>query len=137
MSTDNKPSVFERIRQMNEMFEVPINERFTDHGNDRLAKFHKITADEMKELKDCFNELTAETDGVAFADYLADQCVYNISEAIRWGIDLEKVLHAVIDSQESKLFDGKPVWNGDRSKFLKGPNFIAPDAAIAKIVYGK
>jgi len=130
---------FERILQMNAIFGITTPDEPTDHGKDRLQKFYKITREEMNELPDCYEDdaIGGGTNLVSMADYCADQIYYHISEALRWGIDIERVLQAVIDSQETKLVDGKAIWNSDGSKYLKGPNFVAPENAIAEILFPK
>ena len=128
-----QPSFVERISKMNITFEVPISLKPTDIGSDRIHKFHTVLKDEVNELLDAVN-LSGPSDLVAYADCLGDIIVYVFSEAERWGIPLDEVLHAILDSQDSKLVDGKPVWAPDRSKFIKGPNYQPAEEAIKTIL---
>ncbi len=128
-----QPSFVERISQMNATFEVPTNKHPTDMGWNRIKKFHNVLKEEVGELLDAAN-LSGPSDLVAYADCLGDIIVYVFSEAERWGIPLDEVLHAILDSQNSKLIDGKPIWAPDRSKFIKGPNYQPPEEAIKAIL---
>jgi hypothetical protein len=70
---------------------------------------------------------------VSLADFLADIIVYATSEARRWGIPIEQVLDCIMDSQESKLVDNKPL-KDERDKFVKGPNYRRPEPMIAQVL---
>ena len=125
----------ERISQMNKTFEVPTNDTPTDMGASRIQQFHKVLSEEVNELLEALPESPdGSSNMVAYADCLGDIVVYVFSEAERWGIPLDAVLHAILDSQDSKLVDGKPVWAPDRSKFIKGPNYQPPESAILEIL---
>jgi len=135
-----------RIQGMNDMFNIPCPEQLTDCGPERLAQFHQVLIEEVDELRCCdskgaWYETTEHaligdkgTDFVALADNLADIIVYTLSEAKRWGIPIEKIFNAVMNSQETKLVDGKALWSSDGSKFIKGPDYIAPEAEIRKML---
>lgn len=130
-----------RIRRMNTIFELEVNDKPTDLGEDRLNKFYKVIWAELNELGECTELAQDENDNdvyptnlVALADVLGDLIVYITSEAQRWGIPILAVLHAIMDSQDSKLVDGKPLKAPDNSKFIKGPNFIPPETRIKEIL---
>ena len=128
-------SFVERISQMNVTFEVPTNKYLTDMGTSRIQQFHKVLSEEVNELLEAIPvETYAATNLVAYADCLGDIIVYVFSEAERWGIPLDEVLHAILDSQDSKLVNSKPVWAPDHSKFIKGPNYQPPEEAIKAIL---
>lgn len=59
-----------------------------------------------------------------------DDCV---GMAHSCSLPLEGILQAVLDSQDSKLVDGKPV-KDERGKFLKGPNYVPPEPAIRALI---
>lgn len=132
----NYPRTFiQRISDMNRTFEVPTNNKPTDLGPDRIYKFHKVLSDEVDELLQAAPKYEGDpSDLVAYADCLGDIVVYVFSEAERWGIPLVSVIHAILDSQDSKLVDGKPVWAPDKSKFIKGPNYLPPEDKIKEIL---
>lgn len=148
----------QRIERMNTTFELPSNKTLTNQGALRLLKFYKTIIDEVTELLDCTNseylkENILESDPfleddvepllqndleinyVALADTLADLVVYVFSEAKRWGIPILEVLEIVMDSQDSKLVDGKPLMSKDGAKFIKGPYFEAPEPKIKQLLY--
>ena len=124
-----------RIEQMNETFDLPSNDTLTDQGPDRIGKFYEVLSEEIEEIWDVHSETDpASCNYVALADLLADITVYVFSEARRWGIPIVDVLHAVMDSQDSKLVDGKALMAEDGSKFIKGPDYIPPEDKIAAIL---
>lgn len=131
-----------RVHKMGVTFEVPMNDKPTDLGPKRIEDFIENLAGtehgEIWELRTAVSKYPEE-DGTAvdltvIADTLGDIIVYCLSEANRWGIPIIDVLHAILDSQDSKLEDGKPVWNEGRTKFIKGPNYVAPEPVIEQIV---
>lgn len=151
----------DRIRRMNEIFEIDLNDAPVNLGSVRLKQFKSILAEELEEIDSLIRRLErveerCETTGmtlsnivengvladdaaeiletmVGFADLLADLNVYVASESVRWGLPHTRVLHAVMDSQDSKLVDGKPI-KDERNKFMKGPNYQPPEMAIRKIL---
>lgn len=130
-------SILARIKQMNEMMRLPINEKPTVLGGKRVTDFHKTILDETMEIVDVITARNPENKLVAMADLLADMIVYCMSEAVKWGIPIKQVIHAVIDSQESKLDEnGNPIFD-ERGKFLKGPNYQPPEPAIHNILFGE
>lgn len=122
-----------RIEKMNETFNLPSNDKLTDQGLERLQQFYKVLSEELDELKLVYNS-NKEPDFVALADCLGDLTVYIFSEARRWGIPLVDVLHLIMNSQDSKLVDGKPLMAEDGSKFIKGPNYQPPEDAIRELL---
>ena len=129
-----------RIERMNRIFDIPCNDQLTDLGRRRMCQFHEILQKEIFELTPLTmgapDRQLRNNEVVAFADVLADVIVYAVSEAKRWGIPLVPILHAVMDSQDSKLVDGKPIKDVRTDKFLKGPNYKPPEAEIKKIMFG-
>jgi len=132
-----------RIRKMNETFELEGHEVPTNLGIDRLRAFYNVISDEVREL-DCISTLEYQKPGAdvpavypdmtELADCLGDIVVYVFSEARRWGIPILDVLHIIMDSQDSKLVDGKPLMAPDGSKFIKGPNFVPPEERIRQLL---
>lgn len=129
-----------RIAQMNAMYRLPANARPTLPSNvaDRLKKFKATLTDEINEI-DQIVEL-AERGGepleiaTAIADLLGDIVVYCRSEALKYGLPLEGVLEIIMDSNESKLDDsGNPIYDAN-GKFLKGPNYWAPEGRIRTLL---
>lgn len=131
----NQPITADRIYWMNKTFKLPNNTTPTDQGTLRLYEFESVLHEELSELKQA-RQLPQDSIErfVAISDLLADILVYTLSEAVRWGLPIEHIFHAVMDSQESKLVDGKPLMSPDGSKFIKGPNYVPPEANIERII---
>lgn len=126
----------DRIKRMNDVFDLPSNDFYVDQGNTRIDQFHTVLRDEIDELLEVKEEVMDEGERfVKMADCLADIIVYARSEARRWGIPIDTVLSIVMDSQDSKLVDGKAVMSEDGSKFIKGPNYEPPEEKIRALVY--
>jgi hypothetical protein len=67
---------------------------------------------------------------VMLADWFGDINVYVRSEALKFGLPHESNLAVIMGSNFTKLGeDGAPIKDGN-GKFLKGPNYIAPEAAL-------
>lgn len=128
-------TVCQRISWMNLTFELPINNVPTDQGKLRLYEFESVLHEELSELKAARNAPDNSVERfVAVADLLGDLLVYTISEAARWGLPIIDIFHIIMDSQESKLDNGKPLKSPDNSKFIKGPNFKPPEPEIRKLI---
>jgi hypothetical protein len=123
----------QRIVQMNKTFELPTNGIPCDQGEKRLIDFHRVLSEEVNELQD-IGVSDEGVDLVALADVLGDIVVYVASESVRWGIPLTDVLHAIMDSQGSKLVNGRPLMAEDGSKFIKGPDYVPPEPKIKRIL---
>lgn len=119
---------------MNETFNLPVNDTPTNQGMERIYQFETVMHEELCELK-----AARQSNGldrlVNIADLLGDLLVYIRSEARRWGIPLEDVYNIIMDSQESKLVDGKPVMAPDGSKFIKGPHYVPPEPRIRELLH--
>jgi hypothetical protein len=125
----------ERIRRMNETFQTGSNDTPTFLTHRRIWEFNHILKEEINELLE-IEETTPERVAMTeLADVLGDIVVYCFSEARRWGIPLDKVLHLIMDSQDSKLVNGKPLYNESKTKFIKGPHYMAPEAAIQNMLF--
>lgn len=124
-----------RIKWMNETFKLPSNDKPTDQGQERLHQFFDVLFDELQEIEETYPEDgTPIPNFTVLADTLGDLVVYIFSEARRWGIPLVDVLHIIMDSQDSKLVDGKPLMAEDGSKFIKGPNYEPPEEKITALL---
>ncbi|QBX06514.1 hypothetical protein H1O16_gp101 [Burkholderia phage BcepSaruman] len=74
---------------------------------------------------------------VMIADWLGDMNVYNRSEALKFGIPLEEVLHCIMGSNFTKLNPDGTVTKNEHGKVLKGPNFRAPEEHIRATLFGR
>ena len=135
------PKTFaERIELMNSMYRLPINTAPTlpENTAERLKKFKATLMDEVHEIDEIVALAEAKAEpleiAVAIADLLGDVIVYCRSEALKYGIPLEAVLDAIMDSNESKLgADGNPIYDAN-GKFLKGPNYWKPEPKIKALL---
>lgn len=136
-----KPSFAGRIREMNQMYRLPVND-FPLMPRDavlKLQNFKKTLTGEVIEINeviDAANDSVPELIVLTMmADLLGDIMVYCRSEALKYGIPLEAVLDIIMDSNSSKLgADGQPIYN-EEGKFLKGPNYWKPERKIAALLY--
>lgn len=122
---------------MNKTFELEINDTPTSPPVERLQKLHHVLGSEIDEIFEVISSETQLDALVALADVLGDLVVYVFSEAQRWGIPLTEVLHIIMDSQDSKLIDGKPLKAPDNSKFIKGPNYVPPEPQIRALLHDR
>jgi predicted HAD superfamily Cof-like phosphohydrolase len=106
------------VYEFHDSFELPIG--------DTTRTLNKLRADlileEAGEAVRALLEGTLEEQAKEFADLV--YVVYGA--AVTLGIDLDKALLKVHESNMSKLVDGKPVMRPD-GKVLKGPNYRPPD----------
>ena len=125
-------TIAERIRKMNRTFLLPVAGVPEPPPVERQVQFSEVLGDEVSEFADIKGDKMDQL--VNYADTLADVRVYIESEAAKFGIPLDDIVHLVIDSQESKLVDGKPVFAEDGSKFIKGPDYEPPEPKIRKLL---
>ena len=130
----------DRIVAMNAMYRLPAHDKPTIPSDvaDRLAKFKATLLDEVGEIDEIIamarGEEPALDIAVALADLLGDIIVYCRSEALKYGLPLERILDVIMDSNESKLdASGNPIYD-DNGKFLKGPNYWKPEPRIKEVI---
>lgn len=137
---------FRRIKEMNEVMKIGNPSKLKDLGLKRIIQFRTIINDEVKEVDDVIEKsqigphdssVTASESLVDYFDWLSDMIVYSASEMVRWGVDPDHILQLVMDSQESKLDEnGEPIHCPETGKFLKGPNYQAPEPMIRAYLFG-
>ncbi len=126
--------MMDKIRRMNEMYELRISEVPTAPSLTKLDKFQSILEEECSELADVKIISDPVDRIVALADLLADVIVYCKSEALKFGIPIDDVFDIVMESNFSKLgADGKPI-KDERGKFLKGPDYWKPEPKIKDLI---
>jgi len=135
----------EQIKRFNDMYSIASNDNPTNLGVTRLDDFINILKEEIEEYKEIRHNLSLAQDKdlfhtvamVGLYDLLMDIQVYCASEARRWGMDNDKGLAAVMESNFSKLGpDGFPIHDA-RGKVLKGPNFFPPEDELTSILFPK
>jgi hypothetical protein len=149
--TQENPLADERfyadIQRFNEMYRLPSNDAPTLLGPSRVRDFQDILGEELKEgdqLVARYQRLLQEGGALdreaaldvltELGDWLGDIIVYCASEARRWGLPLQPVLDAIMESNFSKLgADGQPVYDA-RGKVMKGPGYFKPEPRIRDVL---
>lgn len=123
------------IEQFNKMYKMPtVNVADENDALNRLANFHNILEEECKEIDELgAGHFTLE----GLADLLGDIIVYCASEARRWNIPIDRVLHIIMQSNFSKMGpNGEPIYD-ERGKLMKGSNYWKPEEKIAELLAGE
>lgn len=106
-------------RDFHVVFNLPIDEP-------RTNKLQNHRADLLEEEANEAIEALRSGNPAEIAKELADVILIVYGCAISIGIDLEKAVEKVHESNITKLVDGKPLMRED-GKVLKGPNYVLPD----------
>ncbi len=142
---DNWQQFHASVVKMNQTYDLPVNQIPTLLPNQaiRTQQFIDILNKEIDEGYEMLNSLQGQQvftektklDSLTeLADWYGDMVVYIMSEAIRNGIPLMEVLQIIMESNMTKLGeDCKPI-KDKNDKFLKGPNFVAPEPAIKELL---
>ena len=131
----------ERCKAFNALYKLPIAaspsfEKIPDVSR-RLTDFKKTLSDEVDEIDDIIFSGDPEKEInvlVEIADLLGDICVYCISESVKYGIPLDKVLDIIMDSNMSKLNSDGTASYDEAGKVLKGPNYWRPEPKIKELL---
>jgi len=90
-------------------------------------KINKLRIDLIKEELDELQEAMENNDLLEVADALTDILYVTYGAGHAFGIDLDKCLDEVQNSNMSKLGEnGEPIYN-ESGKVMKGPNYFKPD----------
>lgn len=125
-------------KKFNEIYKLSANNNNLKFlGTARLQYFKEILKEEFDEVNEILDKAAKATTYeeqlavmVELADWLADMVVYEMTEAGRWGIPMDRVLHTIMSSNFSKLgADGKPIYDA-RGKVMKGPGYWKPEPKI-------
>ena len=124
----------EMVRQFHETYNCAVNERTEAVLRQRRALIEEEFIEAYEELRMAGDRLLlfGEVTNLRFiAKELADLVYVAYGTAIALGIDLDKAVTLVHESNMSKLGpDGKPILRDD-GKVLKGPNYFEPDMGRA------
>jgi predicted HAD superfamily Cof-like phosphohydrolase len=137
-------SFYELIKDFNRMYKLPLNEKPSLLGIERLENFKKVLTEEVNEVdeiiqkykdaENCFDESRKIEVLTEISDWLGDMVVYIASEAAKHGIDLSRSLQIIMQSNFSKLgADGSPIYD-ERGKVLKGPNYWKPEPKLSEML---
>ncbi len=141
-----KKSFAEIITEFNSMYKLPVSDKPMLQPIERLQNFKNILTEEVNEVDEIIEKYKHFSESGAIgehekvelltdlSDWLGDMVVYIRSESAKFGIDLEKTLDIIMQSNLSKLSaDGKPIYD-ERGKVLKGPNYWKPEPKIAELI---
>ena len=131
-------NVFETIKEFNKFYGLPCPDVPTLSAvrdpDGRIRGFIKTVEDELKEGFDILEKYEAGGSDLEMltdlADWYGDIVVYALSEAAKWGIPIEKVLQAIMESNFSKKQADGSTLKDANGKVVKGPNFQPPEPAI-------
>ena len=135
-------NVFETIKDFNKFYGLPCPDVPTLSAvrdpDGRLRGFIKTVEDELKEGFDILEKYEAGGSDLEMltdlADWYGDLVVYALSEAAKWGIPIEKVLEAIMESNFSKKQADGSTLKDTNGKVVKGPNFQPPEPAICRAI---
>ncbi|MBU0977896.1 MAG: pyrophosphatase [Nanoarchaeota archaeon] len=138
---------FSDIKKFNEIYKLPVNEKPTLLGIERLENFKNILSEELDEVDEVVQKYKEKESSLtkqdkieiltALSDWLGDIVVFTTSEATKHGLDLNKILEIIMEANFSKLGeDGKPIYD-ERGKVMKGPNYWKPEPKISEYIKEK
>jgi hypothetical protein len=124
-----------KVAEMHDLFGHPVDTRDIYGTAKEDLDFNelsvKLIREETKELLESLGDPESGSGEIhekaAILKEMCDVLVVVIGRAVGWGWDLSTAFERVMESQKSKLGpDGRPVYRKD-GKFIKGPNYEAPD----------
>jgi len=137
-------SFFQDAKKFNEIYKLPINSKPTLLGIERLENFKSILQEEVNEADEIIAKYKKHSENLTeekqleiltdLSDWLGDMVVYIGTECVKHGIDLNKTLEIIMQSNFSKLDEnGKPIYD-ERGKVMKGPNYWKPKQKIQDMI---
>jgi predicted HAD superfamily Cof-like phosphohydrolase len=137
-------SFFDDVYKFNEIYRLPINEKPTLLGLKQLENFKSILQEEVSEVDEIIEKYREYGENptreqqieilTSLSDWLGDMVVYIGTESKKHGIDLNKTLEIIMQSNFSKLgADGKPIYD-ERGKVMKGPDYWKPEPKISEML---
>lgn len=147
---------FNRVSEFHTVFGHPVHNAPASVGVDRIRLRLNLILEEVDELidavkrhhsyiphnldhaSDCVKEAMSlishadygsfDLDHVKAADALTDILYVVYGAGLEFGLPLDECFKEVHESNMSKLgANGKPIYNPDTGKVMKGPNYRAPD----------
>ena len=116
-------SNFENVRKFMKTFGQEVREKASFPDDKIISLRYDLIREELSELKVAMEN----KDIKEVADALTDILYVTYGAGHAFGIDLDKCLQEVQNSNMSKLgSDGKPIYN-EKGKVMKGPNYFKPD----------
>lgn len=123
---------YEMVQEFHRVFDCSVDDLSEDTMSARIDLMDEEFYEVMGELFDLDGTLKTNVDREALAKELADLVYVINGSAIAWGIDLDKAVELVHESNMSKLFeDGRPRFRYPDGKVLKPPTYKSPDMSAA------
>ena len=128
----------EQIEEFNKFYGLPSKGRTQMPDLGRILIFGQMLLKELNEGEDVGKALILGSSGVEhpivkMADWLGDIIVYCASEMCRHGIPIQATLDVIMASNMTKADEnGNPIVVD--GKVIKGPNFVPPEAELAKLL---
>lgn len=152
-----------QIKKFNQLYSLPVNEKPTIPSLKRLQNLKNILLDELNEIdeiietyKESVKEIQIKENEdshlgweeinqklpfekkteilTELGDLLGDLIVYITSESTKYGLNMERILNYIMESNFSKLGeDGKPI-HDERGYIVKGPNYFRPQTKINELL---
>lgn len=123
------PTNQEKVIQFHKCFDLPVRTELT-LDVEELKLRRKLIEEEYKEVLEVVDDMIEGHEKFGPGDLakeLADLLIVTYGAAVTFGIDLNKSVDIVHESNMSKLgLDGKPIKRED-GKVLKGPNYKTAD----------
>lgn len=120
--SEDDATVAGMVHEFHVAFNLPINDTTRTHN--------KLRADLIREEAGEAGEALESGDLEHIAKELADLVIVAHGAALTLGINLDRAVALVHESNMSKLVDGRPDMRDD-GKVLKGPNYRPPDMSAA------
>ena len=109
------------------IFMKTFGQEVKDNPSFSTDKINKLRIDLIKEELEELTEAMKNKDLLEVADALTDILYVTYGAGHAFGINLDKCVEEVQNSNMSKLDEnGKPIYN-EHGKVMKGPNYFKPD----------
>lgn len=116
--------IVQEVRKFNEDAGTELDKMWL--SDKEINNEGSMLIEEVMELAKGFDN----KDRVEVADALGDIIYVALGTCAKLGIDIERVLCEVIESNKSKYFEDGKLHKNDNGKILKGPNFRIPDLSF-------
>lgn len=120
------------VREFHETYNQPVRTVPTlDIPKKEAELRYHLIKEELEELREAIdaNDLVGIYDALLDIDWVTQGGI------LAWGLNYHEGLEAVAHSNRTKLGeDGKPIYNPETGKVVKGPNFVPPEPQLQRII---
>lgn len=122
-------SLGQAVIEFNHTYDVPpVVDEGLPHSEYQLV--YRLLAEELQEISRAY----VNQDKVNFIKELADVVYVAAQQMARYGVDVDKVMAIVHESNMSKLGEDGEVLKREDGKILKGPNYFAAEDKLASYI---